>query len=65
MIFPCFGSWYIATNLELAENVDIIKHRKSIRKFVNEYLKQVGTTLHYTIVFEMDIVISAKVSYSV
>jgi hypothetical protein len=23
MSFPCFGRWYVATNLELAENVDI------------------------------------------
>ncbi|KAI6189859.1 Innexin family-containing protein [Aphelenchoides bicaudatus] len=62
MTFPCFGRWYIATNLELAENVDITKNKKDIRKFVNEYLKQDGifvlrmVSMHAGILFGNELV---------
>jgi hypothetical protein len=80
MSFPCFGRWYISTNLELGGNVDLtskylfisnpfylydywcLEHRKEIRKFVNEYLKQDGifvlrmVSLHAGILFGNELV---------
>ncbi|KAI6222917.1 Innexin family-containing protein [Aphelenchoides fujianensis] len=66
LICPCFGRWYISTNLELHESeaVDIRskQDRKSVNKFVHEYLKQDGVfvlrmvTLHAGILFGTELV---------
>jgi len=62
MSFPCFGRWYIATNLELGGTVELTKERKDIHRFVNEYLKQDGifvlrmVSLHAGILFGNELV---------
>uniref|UniRef100_A0A1I7RRV2 Innexin n=1 Tax=Bursaphelenchus xylophilus TaxID=6326 RepID=A0A1I7RRV2_BURXY len=64
--FPCFGRWYVATNLELnqTEELDVKRHQKNVKKFVNEYLKQDGifvlrmVSMHAGIIFGTELVMN-------
>ncbi|CAD5224488.1 unnamed protein product [Bursaphelenchus okinawaensis] len=64
--FPCFGRWYVATNLELnqQEEIDVKRHQKNVKKFVNEYLKQDGVfvlrmvSMHAGIIFGTELVMN-------
>uniref|UniRef100_A0A915DHV4 Innexin n=1 Tax=Ditylenchus dipsaci TaxID=166011 RepID=A0A915DHV4_9BILA len=64
MAFPCFGRWYVVQNLELNEMEDIntLKYKKEINKFVNEYLKQDGVfvlrmvSMHAGVLFSTELI---------